>query len=553
MKVKIYQPGKLLKYINGLFSIVIFLACNQTAKNEKTVFRYNEQTGIATLDPAFAKNQSIMWPVHQIYNTLVETDSNLNFRPSLAKSWTVSPDRLVYTFHLRTDVFFQDNEAFPGDKGRKLIASDVEYSLTRIMDKKTASSGAWIFNDKVNPVNGFRSPDDSTFQLTLLRPFNPIIGVLSMQYCSVVPKEVVEKYGKEFRSHPCGSGPFQLRSWEEGQDMILVRNDHYFEKDNLGNRLPYLDAIKISFFDNKATEFLLFRQGQLDFINDIDASFKDEVLSKKGELKKEWENRIVLSTHPYLNTEYLGILVDSSLDLVKNSPLRFKKVRQAINYGFDRRKMMMYLRNSIGTPAESGFVPLGLPSFDSSAVRGYHYDPDKARLLLAEAGFPGGKGLPVIHLVTVDIYADLGNYIAKELEELGIHLQVEVLQKSLLLEETAKSQALFFRGSWIADYPDAENYLSVFYSRNPAPPNYTRYHNPAFDQLYNRSLSEKDDSVRYDLYRQMDQMVMSDAPIVPLWYDEVIHLVNPWIYHFPANGLNLLELRRTKKIMLSKN
>jgi peptide/nickel transport system substrate-binding protein len=546
MKIKKHSASTIIKYINGFSFLLCLLSCQSRTGSDKKVFHYNEQTGIATLDPAFAKNQSIIWPVHQIYNTLVETDSNLNIAPSLAKSWDISTDRLTYTFHLRSDVFFQNNDAFSEGKGRRMTAADIEYSFKRIIDKLTASSGAWIFDDRVSMDDGFKAVDDSTFQLKLLRPFTPILGLLSMQYCSVVPKEVVEKYGKDFRSHPCGTGPFELKSWEEGQDLILVKNENYFEKDSLGERLPYLDAIKISFFDNKATEFLLFRQGQLDFINDIDASFKDEVLSKKGELKKEWQGKIILSKHPYLNTEYLGILTDSTNELVQHSPLRLKKIRQAINYGFDRRKMMMYLRNSIGIPAESGFVPAGLPSFDSAIVKGYHYDPEKSRLLVNEAGYPDGRGFPMIRLLTVDIYADLGNFIARELEEVGIKVQVEVLQKSLLLEETAKSQALFFRASWIADYPDAENYLSVFYSKNPAPPNYTRYKNPAFDKLYESSLTEINDSLRMKMYRQLDQMIIDDAPIVPLWYDEVIHLVNPWVKNFSPNGLNLLELRKVK-------
>jgi peptide/nickel transport system substrate-binding protein len=123
---------------------------------------------------------------------------------------------------------------------------------------------------------------------------------------------------------------------------------------------------------------------------------------------------------------------------------------------------------------------------------------------------------------------------------------VEVIQKSLLLEQTARSEALFFRGSWIADYPDAENFLSVFYGKNPAPPNYTRYSNPQFDQLYEAALSEKNDSVRYALYRKADQLMMKDAPVVPLWYDMVIRLVQPYVKNFPANSLNLLELRKVK-------
>ncbi len=546
--MKIIKPfaRHLIKYINGWIFCVCLMACHSADHHEKKVFHYNEQTGIATLDPAFAKNQSIMWAVHQLYNTLVETDNELHIMPSLAKSWDVSADRLVYVFHLRSDVFFHDNDAFQNGRGRKLNAHDVVYSFKRIIDKKTASSGAWIFNNRIDSLIPFKAIDDSTFQLKLSKPFNPVLGLLSMEYCSIVPHEVVDLYGKDFRNHPCGTGPFEFKSWEEGQDMILLKNENYFEKDSRGNRLPYLDAIKITFYDNKATEFLLFQQGELDFINDIDPSFKDEVLNKNGDLKKEWQRKIILSKHPYLNTEYLGILVDTSNELLKNSPLRLQKIRQAINCGFDRRKMMIYLRNSIGIPAESGFVPAGLPSYDSSAVRGYYFNVDKARKLLTEAGFADGRNLPEIKLMTIDTYSGIASFIAKQLEEIGIKVQVEVVQKSLLLEETAKSQVLFFRGSWIADYPDAENYLSVFYSKNPAPPNYTRYNNPLFDKLYEQSLIEKNDSARNKLYQQMDQIMINDAPVVPLWYDEVIHLVNPWVKGFEPNGLNLLELRKTK-------
>ncbi len=535
-------------FVRWLCSAALLFAlasCHSKRNSNKKIFHYNETTGIASLDPAFAKNQSIMWPVHQLYNTLVEIDDSLRIVPSLAKSWTVSDDRLMYTFQLREDVFFHDDVAFPGGKGRKLVAEDVVYSLNRILDPKTASPGSWIFNRKVDSIAPFTAVDESHFQLRLLRPYNPILGILSMQYCSIVPKEAVEYYGNNFRRHPVGTGPFRFVAWEEGQALVMSKNPHYFETDEAGNRLPYLDGIKVSFYDSKATEFLLFRQNKLEFINDIDASFKDEVLSKQGVLRKEWEGKISLQTSPYLNTEYLGFLTDPANELLSDSPLKDKRVRQAINYGFDRRKMILYLRNSLGTPAESGFVPAGLPSYDSALVKGYHYDPAKSRQLLAQAGYPEGKGLPRIKLLTVPIYADMGDFIAGQLAECGIPVQVEVVQKALLLEMTSGSKALFFRGSWIADYPDAENYLSVFYSKNPAPPNYTRYSSPAFDALFEKALSEQNDSLRHQLYRQADQQIMIDAPVVPLWYDKAVRLVQTNVKGFSPNALNLLELRKT--------
>jgi len=537
--------------VTGYLCLVLYalflISCSGKHETDKNIFHYNEQTGIASLDPAFAKNQSIMWAVHQLYNTLVEVNQDLNTVPSLAKSWEISGDRLTYTFHLRSDVFFHNDDVFENGRGRRLIAKDVEYSLKRIIDKRTASPGAWIFNSKVDSVNGFKAINDSTFQIKLVRPYMPILGILSMQYCSIVPKEAVEKYGNDFRRHPVGTGPFRFVAWDEGQALILKKNKNYFEKDSAGKRLPYLDGIKVSFYDSKATEFLLFRQKQIDFINDIESSFKDEVLTKTGQLRKNWEGKIVLQTHPYLNIEYLGMLVDTANPLVRNSPIKLKKIRQAINYGFDRKKMILYLRNSLGIPAESGFVPDGLPSFDSAKVKGYYYDPVKSKQLLNEAGFPDGNGLPVIKLLTIPNYSDLAGFIAKQLEEAGIPVQVEVVQKSLLLELTSNSRALFFRGSWIADYPDAENYLSVFYSKNPAPPNYTRYKNPEFDELFEKALTETNDSLRYELYREADQVMINDAPVVPLWYDEWIHFIQPEIKNFNVNGLNLLELRNVFK------
>jgi peptide/nickel transport system substrate-binding protein len=525
--------------------LVLQISCNSQKQTDKQVFYYNETTGVATLDPAFARNQSIMWVVHQLYNTLVEIDSNLHIVPSLAKSWEISDDRLLYTFHLRTDVYFQNNEIFHANKVRKFTAQDVVYSLQRIVNKNTASSGAWIFNGKVDTVQGFTAVNDSTFQIKLLRPFQPVLGILSMQYCSIVAHEAVEKYGKDFRSHPCGTGPFQLKYWDEGQVMVLEKNKYYWEKDPEGKSMPYLDAVKISFYDNKATEFLEFRQGRLSFVNDIDPSFKDEILTKKGDLRTEWITKIKLDKHPYLNTEYFGILVDSQNSVVKNSPLKIKAVRQAINYAINREQLMMYMRNSIGSAAEAGIAPLGLPSLNAEVVKGYNYDPQKARALLKASGVDSKNMLP-IQLLTIPIYADIASFVARQIEDAGLKVQVEVIQKSLLLQQAAKQQAVFFRASWIADYPDTENYMAIFYSKNPAPPNYTRYKNPAFDKLYELALEETNDSLRYALYRQMDQIVIDDAPVVPLWYDEVIHLVNNNVKGFNSNALNLLELRRTQ-------
>lgn len=530
-------------YHNFLLCLIGF-ACQPTASTDDAFFRYNESTGISSLDPAFAKSQATIWAAHQLYNTLVEMDSTGTCMPAVASSWEIGPDCRSYTFHLRRDVFFHDDPVFPNGMGRRITAADWVFSFVRLLDPAVASPGGWVFRGKVDSLRPFEALDDSTFRLNLIRPYHPILGILSMKYCSLVAPEAVRAYGADFRRHPIGTGPFKLAAWAEGQSMILVRNDRYWERDAIGHSLPYLPGIQISFYDSKATEFLLFRQGGLDFINDLDASFKDEVLLKSGKLKPAWRDRVVLQTHPYLNTEYLGIVMDSTQPI---GALRIKKIRQAINYGFDRRKMILYMRNSLSTPAESGFVPAGLPSFDTAQVHGYRYDPSRAVQLLSEAGFPGGKGLPVIRLQTIPIYSEMANYIARQLVEIGIPVQVEVMQKSLLLDLTAKSKSPFFRACWIADYPDAENYLSVFYSKNPAPPNYTRFNNPMFDRIFEQAIQEVNDSLRYRLYQAADRIIVDEAPVVPLWYDRVIRLTHPEISGFQPTVQNVLELRRTRK------
>lgn len=221
------------------------------------VFRYNQISGMETLDPAFAKSLAIMWGTHCIYNTLLEVDSALNIVPSLATRWEASSDGLHYTFYLRNDVYFHDNDAFPGGKGRRMTASDVVYSFNRLIDPATASAGAWIFNDRVREKNPFEAANDTTLIIHLKEAFRPLPQILTMQYSAIVPWEVVKKWDKDFRNHPCGTGPFQFKYWDEGNVLVLHRNPHYWEKDETGTPLPYLDAVQVSFNDTRAMEFLL--------------------------------------------------------------------------------------------------------------------------------------------------------------------------------------------------------------------------------------------------------------------------------------------------------
>ena len=516
--------------------------------SDKKIFHYNESNGIQSLDPAYSSGQATLWPCNQLYNGLVDLDDSLNIVPAIAKSWTISADGLTYTFFLRDDVTFHNTKEYPFDKARKVTAQDFVYSFSRILDPEVASPGAWIFQKVRRDAAGkpcFKALDDTTFQIQLSEAFPPFLGILTMKYCSVVPKEVVEHYGKDFRKHPVGTGPFQFQLWQEGVKLVLRKNPDYFECDEQGNRLPYIDAVAISFIVDKQSVFMEFMKGTLDFMSGVEACYKDALLTKDGNLNPEYKGEIQMLTGPYLNTEYLGFMLKPG---DKSNPLLDKRVRQAINYGFDRVKMMKYLRNNVGYPGTAGFVPRGMPSFDPARTGGYDYNPKKAAQLLAEAGYPNGSGLPPISVAVSASYADLVQYIQHELADLGIELKLDVVQGAQQREMMRNYQLPFFRGSWICDYPDAENYLALFYSKNlqPVGSNYTHYVNPAFDKLYEASQRCTDEEKRNDYYTRMDAMLMADAPVVVLYYDKVVRFTRANISGLGTNPVNMLDLRRVR-------
>jgi len=541
-----------MRYWIIIFACLPFLSgCLDSLKEDrdKTVFRYNEAANITSLDPAYARDQANIWAVHQLFNGLVQLNEKLEILPCIAKSWEISDEGKKYTFHLRNDVFFHDSQVFPGGKGRSVSASDFVYSFTRVADPGIASPGAWVFNyvSVTDQKYMFAALNDSTLVIHLRNPFPPFLGLLTTMYCSVIPHEAIKYKGNDFRKNPVGTGPFRFKMWKEGVKLVFVRNPEYFECEN-GVRLPYLDAVSITFLPDKQSAFLEFMKGNLDFISGIDASYKDELLTRNGTLNPRHADKIKLLTQSYLNTEYLGFLVDRQVKPFTPDPVSNKKVRQAINYSFDRQKMITFLRNNIGTPGTGGIIPKGMPSYDPEKIS-YNYNPEKARQLLAEAGYPNGKGLADISLSTTADYLDICKYIQRQVEEIGINLKIDVVPPAALKEMKAQAKVSFFRASWIADYPDEESYLSLFYSRNfcPAGPNYTHFSSKTFDDLYEKSMGITVDSVRHRYYRQMNQLIVQEAPVVILYYDQVLRFVQKNIDGLGSDPMNMLSLKRVRK------
>ena len=510
----------------------------------KSIFRYNVSDGITSLDHAFSRSIDNVSAVNQIFNGLVQTDENLNLKPCLAERWEVLDSGKLYRFHLKKGITFHKSIAFGKDSTRELVAKDFVYSFNRLIDPEVISPGKWVMNEveKVGDRLNVEAVDDYTLDIHLNRPFPPFLGILSMQYCSAVPKEAVEYYGSNFRANPIGTGPFKFQFWKENSKLVLLRNEDYFEQDASGNNLPYLDAVSITFIKDLEVTFLKFLKKELDYLTGLKGSYKDELLTSDGKLRKKYNENVIFTTSPYLNTEYLGFLVDEN-----KQPIA-KEIRRAVNFGFEREKMLKYLRSGIGIPANQGFIPKGLPGF-SENTNGYSYQPDSVRMLLEKAGYPNGKGLPAIGLNTTAQYLDICEYLQSQLASFGINIKVEVNQAATNNELIANSKVAFFRKSWVADYPDAENYLSLFKSENFAPngPNYTHFANKKFDTWYDKALQETNDSMRLVYYQKMDSLVIAEAPVVPLFYDEVVRFSQPTISNLGVNPMNLLVLKYAKK------
>lgn len=502
-----------------------------------TVFRYNETRNVTSLDPAFARNPQNIWPIQQLFNGLVQLDNDLNVIPEIAKHWTIDSTGTKYIFALRNDVYFHSSPYFEQDT-RKVVAQDFVYSFDRLQNPKLGSPGGWVLQQ----VKKYQALDDHTLEIELKQPFPAFLSLLTMRYCAVVPKEVVEALGEDFRKSPIGTGPFLFKAWEENVKLVLRKNSRYYEVDKDGTPLPYLEAIAIEFLTDSQSEFLRFQKGDFDFLNALDAAYKDELLTPEGKLQPKYKEKLHLQKGAYLNTEYIGFNRESN-----NPVLQSLAIRKAINLGIDRKKMITYLRNTIGTPANKGFIPDGLKG--QSTDRRLTFDPQQAKALVDDYR-QSTRSQPTIRLATDANYLDICEYLQRELAKIGIDIAIDLMPTATLRQAKSAGNLEAFRASWIADYPDAENYLSLFYSPNFSPqgPNYTHFQNMEFDRLYTQAMKEPHDKKRELIYAQMDALIMDEFPIAPLYYDQMVRFVQKDVIGLETNALNLLYLKKVRKI-----
>jgi len=526
-------------------------------------FRCNEEEYFKSLNPINITENTGSKIVDQIYEGLVKFDQkDLTIQPCLAKSWEVNDNGTLFTFHLRNGVRFHDDPCFPGGKGRVVTARDFKYCLDRLCYYNPAENqGFWIFRDLVKGANeysaltekggndpagvsGVRVIDDSTLQIELMNPFAVFFDRLALPFARVYPKEAVEKYGSDMRVKCVGTGPFQVKVLKENEVVFLTRNPNYWGVDAYGNQLPYLDNVKTTFIKEKKSELLAFQKGGLDMVWRLPFDMKDDVVDLNDKLTPAYAFAQLQVTNS-MSIQYYGFLHPGTV-------FSNKQVRQAFCYAIDREKICRFTIKGSGSPAIHGYIPPGTGSYEVRAVKGYSFDPQQAQNLMTEAGYPKGKGFPKVTL-QLNSGGGRNEQVAQAIQKMlteNLNIQVELLQVPWAQhsESIESAKVKFWRLGWVADYPDPENFLNLFYGKwvpesieTKTYLNSFRYKNSVYDALYETALATVDEHERNALYNKVDQIAIDDAVALPIYYDRDHRLLQPNIRNFPQNGMELRD------------
>lgn len=525
------------------------------------IFRINENEYFSSLFPQHVDEIIAEQIASQVYEGLVKLSPNdLSVLPAVAEKWEISNNAKTFTFHIRKGVTFHDDACFENGIGREVTANDFKYCFEKLCTYNEAmNSGFYIFQDRVvganayfestkahkelkGGVSGIKVIDDFTLQLDLEYPYLGFLNLLTMPFTWVFPKEAIEKYGSEMHTHCVGTGPFFVKDAKHDESLILARNTSYWAKDKFGNQLPYLDIVKFTFNKEKTAEFLEFKKGNLDLISGLPLEMRKEVLDENT----KGNNTFNLNITPIMSLSYYGFQTQGKL-------FQNKKLRQAFNYAIDRDMICKFVLLDEAKPAVYGIIPPTFPGYNSSAIKGFNFNPQLARKLLAEAGYPNGKGFPIDFSLLLNSGGDRNIEVAQAIqkmlaENLNIPIKLNVLPFPQKLEMENRGSAQFWKSGWVADYPDPQSFLDLFYgklvpdSAGFSPVNSSRYINNLFDSLYEAALKEVDVTKRYMLYQKADQVAIDDAAFMPIYYDQNTYLTQKYVHNLNFNALDYIDL-----------
>jgi oligopeptide transport system substrate-binding protein len=473
----------------------------------------------ATLDPARFTDEYAVRVANQIFDGLVGFDAYLNVQPALAQSWSASRDGLRWTFNLQQGVQFHN--------GREMIAEDVVYSLSRLLDPVVRSPNSWSLSKVkgaaefqsgiTKQLEGIKAVDRYSVQITLAEPLAPFISILGLPHLAIVPREEVEQPGKDFALSPVGTGPFRLVGWERGREIVLEANGHYFRG------RPALDRIRFVIFPGRIVSDILqaFEHGELE-----ESPMPPD---RRKELLEAGKYKVIRK--PTLSIRLLGFNLD-------RAPFEKLEVRQAVNYAINTVRLNWEIQGERYVVAR-GILPPGMPGYNPE-VQSYGYDLDRAKALLEQAGYPSGKGLAPVTLASSTKSTEVrqeSRAVQQYLEAIGVQVGLQEFDDWPTFKQALREgEPQMFRYGWYADYPDPDSFLyPLFHSQSQT--NYFHYHNPVVDQLLDDARRETDDLHRVKLYREAEQLIMNDAPAVMLLHHTFEGLFQTYVEGIEVSAL----------------
>lgn len=520
-------------------------------------FRFMSSEKITTLFPVATNDVYNQRISAQIFESPLKIDIKTNkVVPNLAESFTISPDAKKITLKIREGVVFHDDECFSSGKGRELTAEDVKYSLDFACSGLSINEMSWMLIDKIKGAKEFFAKskksipeggvsgikvNDNTISIELMEPFVGFDKVLTHSSLGVFPVEAYEKYKNDIKKHPVGTGPFKLDTWD-GKQVVLKRNNSYWKKDDFGNQLPFLEKIILTYAQNKKSELMAFRNKEIDLVLEIPVDEIENVLGSLEDAQAGMTVKHKIDSKNSLSSTYFGFAH-------QQAPFSDLKVRQAFNIAIDRNYIVNNYLKGEGYPSINGFVP-AIDDYTYQRVKGHKLNIEKAKQLLSDAGFKDGANFP-----TIDLYVNAKKGDPIYLLALGVkdqlktNLNVNINIKLCSISERDKAvkngTAKFWRGGWIADYPDPENFLDLFSSHhigsNSSTMNPVNYNSPEYDRLLTSSMKERNPKIRNEFFVKCDQMLIDDAVIIPLINDDFITMINSKIKNFETNSMEMLD------------
>jgi peptide/nickel transport system substrate-binding protein/oligopeptide transport system substrate-binding protein len=471
------------------------------------------------LDPIRVTGIYSLSVAQQIFDGLVQFDQTLTILPALAQFWRSSRDGLTWTFVLRKGVKFHH--------GREMVAEDVVYSITRILDPRTKSGVADLFTGikgarefregRTKSVAGLSAVDRYTVEVVLEDAQIPFVSILAVGHAKIVPKDVVEREGDAFGFHPIGTGPFKFSSWERGKEIVLTANGEYFDGAPRVSRLIY------RIFTGEQTDAMYdeFRKGNLEDTPVPTEGYRT-ILARRDQLYVR---------RPMLSVRFFGFNT-------RSQPFQDRRVRQAFLHAINHEALVEEAFAGRHVTAR-GILPPGTLGYNPQ-LRRYPYDPGSARQLLAQAGYPDGSGLPPIAIWTgirQESFVRMYDLVKKYLQAVGIHVEIQYQSHwPTFSRMLAEGKFPIFLYTWYADVPDPDNFLfKLFYSQSPR--NFFRYANATVDGLLTEARNSQDLQRRVRSFRQAEQLIMDDAPLIPIFHPTYERLFQPWVRSVEVNGL----------------